>query len=307
MQKTLIALAALTASQQAYAQAVPDIEGSIIQGNQIGDVIADKALRQGDKDAGAAIDGEAGVYVLKLNEIFFIGTSMGVGYSTNPLRTVGGMGDSFSMSGSASAGIQTRLGGAVDFGLSTTVSGVQYLKSFAPSSRNVNGVANVGTQIGNSPLYLGLTGFGGYNYDKDFKNGIAFYGASATLGAGFPIGKKTILQPGIGVVRQWSKITENNSVSTSGSVRIIHALDPRLTVAARANISRVWFDNFYEDVTFVKRKDWQYGGGVDLSYRLTNNLSVSAAAGVEKRDSAFFLAEYKSLETALLLSLRINF
>lgn len=306
-----IALAAMSitiAASDAKAQSVPDIQGSITQGSQIDEIIRDQD-RIGPQlgEDGNEIDGEAGIYVLRVNEIFYVGASYGLGYSENPVRSLNNPGDSFSVNLAAQAGVQTKIAEALDFGISATVAGTEYDQAFAPSSRSINGAINLGTQIGQSPFYIGATAFGGFNYDDNFDNGTSFYGASGSLSAGFPIGNRTVVRPGVGVTRQWSQIEENNSTSASGSVDVSHALTQKLIVGATARVTRTWFDNFFEDVTFVSRKDWQYGGGANLSYRHSQNLTIGVSAGYEKRDSTFFLSEYESFEASLLFSARLRF
>lgn len=304
----VFAFTMVLAIQSAQAQSIPDIQGSITQGSQIAEIIREQD-RIGPRlgDDGNEIDGEAGIYVLRVNEIFYVAGSYGLGYSENPVRTVNNPGDSFSANLAASAGVQTRIAEALDFGVRATVSGTEYGEAFAPSSRSVNGAINVGTQIGQSPIYIGVTAFGGLNYDGRFENGTAFYGVSGSLSAGLPVGKRTVIRPGLGVTRQWSEIEENNSVSGAASLEVSHAVTQKISVGASARITRTWFDNFFEDVTFVKRKDWQYGGGVNATYRVNDKISVGAAAGYETRDSSFFVSEYDSFEASLTFSARIRF
>ncbi len=294
-----MALAILFTGSAAYSQATPDIEGAIIQGGQIDDVIErnEETGRGILATESNEIDGEAGIYVLKLNEIFYINGSLGTGYSGNPLRTVDDVGGSFFVEGSASAGVQTRLDGKYDFGVRTGISGIEYGKDFAPSSRNWNTSINLGRAISGTPLYGSIAAFGGFNFDSGFGNGVGFYGLSVNLNAGFPLGPRTLVRPGIGLVRQWSEIGENNSTSASFSASLIHVLSQDLTLRANASVSRAWFDDFYEDVTFVSRKDWQYGGAVSLNYRLSDVVDLSASVGYEKKDSTFFLSNYNSFET----------
>jgi hypothetical protein len=308
--KTRIALVAawLAWPVLANAQTTPDIQDSITRGSQIDDIIKDQQDRS---DAALlqeeGIDGEAGVYVLRRNEIFFVGGGASAGYSSNPLRTADDVGGSFSASLAFSTGIQTKVAEKFDVGLTLNASGVDYDKSFGPSSRSLHSALSVGSQIGGTPLYASITGFGGWNFDQDFDRGTSFYGASAALSAGFPLGRKTVVRPGLGVTRQWSQSSENNSISAAASLDIVHAISPRLTIAAGANISRIWFDNFFEDVTFVARNDWQYAGGLSLSYRLSDNASLGLSSAYEKRSSTFFLSAYESYDASASLSLRVRF
>ena len=304
----LAAIIAFTTPSMASAQAVPDIEGSIIQGGQIDEIIRDQERLDDQLTTdGDEIDGEAGIYVLRVNEIFFIEATAGLGYSENPSRNLNNNGDSFLVNFGATAGVQTRLDEAVDFGLRVNLSGVEYGDELAPSSRNVNGTLTVGTPIGGTPLYASATAFGGFNFDGGFENGTAFYGGSISLSAGFPLGQRTIIRPGIGASRQWSEIEENDATSASASVNLVHVVTPKLSLGANVRVTRTWFDNFFEDVIFVERRDWSYGGGVSANWRENDWLSLSLSAGYDRRDSSFFLTEYESFEGSLLFSAIMRF
>jgi hypothetical protein len=207
----------------------------------------------------------------------------------------------------ASTGVQTRLGQALDFGLAVSVSGTQYDKDFAPSSRTISGALNLGTEIAGTPLYVGVNGFAGRNFDDDFKNGSGFYGGSAFVAAALPLGKRTVLRPNVSVGRQWSGIEENNSWHVTASFDLRHAASERVTLGLSGRVTRTWFDDFFEDVTFVERKDWTYGGNANVTYRATSWLTLSAAGGYAKRDSKFFLSSYEGFEAQATISATARF
>lgn len=296
------------AAQTVFAQGIGDFESSIIQGDQIDQAILNQQQLGGQvRPDENAIDGEAGIYILNKNDIFYVGATAGFGYSENPLRTVDDIGDSFSFNAAGSTGVQTKLAEAVDFGLQVTVSGVEYFDDFAPSSRNINSSATVGTPIKNTPLYISATIFGGLNFDEDFEDGVEFIGGTAGIGAGIPIGKRTIFRPGVAVTRQWSATSDNNSTSANGTLGITHVLQPNLSISANARVTRTWFDDFFEDVTFVPRRDWQYGVTAVANYQASNNLSLGVSAGYSRRDSSFFISEFDSFDASLFVSARLRF
>lgn len=293
----------------AAAQIIPDIQDAINQGTGIDAALEEqrRATLQRSAEDGGAIDGEAGVYVLTINEIFYVGASAGGGWAENPVRTVDDLGGSVFGSAAASAGVQTRLGETFDGGIALSVSGVEYDKSFAPSSRTVTASTNLGLPIADTPLYASASAFGGWNYDGDFKNGTGFYGASLALSAGVPLGPKTVLRGSVNAGRQEGEIEENNAWNANLSFDLTHYLTQSVAVGIGAGGGRVWFDDFYEDVTFVERLDWQYGGNVNASWAPTNWLSVSASVGYDKRDSAFFLSNYDGFEASLAVAARKRF
>lgn len=293
----------------AAAQAVPDIQDAISRGNSIDDALREQrrtSLQPSAEDEGE-IDGEAGVYVLTVNDIFFIGASVGSGWEENPVRTIDDVGNSVFATAAVSAGIQTKLGDTVDAGLAVTASGIEYEADFAPSSRSVSASANLGLPLGRSPLYLGLTAYGGYSFDGGFDNGTAFYGASIGVSAAVPLGQRGLLRGSLSGGRALNDISENNAWNANLSVGIAHRVTPDLTIAADARVSRIWFDDFFEDVTFVARKDWQYGGNLTGTYAINDWISASVSAGYEKRDSGFFLSNYDGFAASVVLTARKRF
>ena len=196
---------------------------------------------------------------------------------------------------------------AVDFGVRANVSGLEYFSDFGPSSRNTSASVTVGTPIGGTPLYANASAFGGFNFDGDFENGVAFYGGSLSVNAALPIGQRTLIRPSIGVSRQWSEIEENNATSAAANVTVLHIVAPEVVVSADAFVNRTWFDNFFEDVIFVERRDWSYGGGASVSYRPNDWLSTSVSVGYERRDSSFFISEYEGFDASLSVSATLEF
>ncbi len=293
----------------AYAQAIPDIQDAIDSGTRIDEALQEqqRTLRQFGDTEGEEIDGEAGVYVLTINDIFYIGGSVGGGWSENPLRTVDDVGDSFFASAAATLGVQTLIGGEVDAGLAASISGVEYDETFAPSSRTVTFAANAGRAIDGTPLFVGVSAFGGWAYDGSFENGTSFYGATAAISARVPLGPRTSLQGNLNGGRQMGEIEENNSWNANLAAVLNHFVTPEFAIGVSGRVGRIWFDDFYEDVTFVPRDDWQYGGNVNASWSPLSWFSATAVAGYEKRDSAFFLSNYDGFEAALILSARKRF
>ena len=91
------------------------------------------------------------------------------------------------------------------------------------------------------------------------------------------------------------------------SFDLLHLVSEDVTVGASASVSRVWFDDFYEDVTFIERNDWQYGADVNASWSPNEWFSVTASVGYQKLDSAFFLSNYDGIEASLALAARKRF
>lgn len=311
--KTITSTAALLAATAnpslASAQATPDITDAINQGSRIED--ARQAQRETTVQPGVAgdeeIDGEAGVYVLTVNEIFYVSGGVGGGWSENPVRTIDDEGDSFFANAALTIGMQTKIAEAFDFGIAATVSGVEFEETFAPSSRTVNATMNVGMPIEGTPLYIGGSVYGGRSYESDFENGTGFYGANVQLSAGAQMGPNTLGRATVSGGRNENDIAENNAWNATFSADVTQVLNSQFSIGAQASVTRTWFDDFFEDVTFAPRNDWQYGGSVNANWAPRSWLSVSASVGYEQRDSGFFLSSYNGFEAALTISARKRF
>ena len=302
----LIAIAAIAAP--ANAQVAPPIEDVVIQGEilnrSVGSTIGEPKGTREVSDT--ELDGEAGIYILNINEIFSISGNAGLGYTSNPTRTASDPGGDWYGDFGASLGFSTRLGGNVDFGAALNLDGREYFENNLASSRSVSGSMSVGTTI-LGPVYGGVTGFGGYVFDSDFESGTSFYGVAGNISAALPITQRFLVRPGIGMTQQWSGVSENNSLSAIGSLDILYALSPKWMMSGRASFSKRWYENFYEDVTFVERRDENIGLSAALSWLPTSNLTISASVAYEDQSSSFFLSEFDAIGTVANISLRQRF
>lgn len=309
--KRLLTLAALTLGvwpAVVFAQVVPDLQDITVQGEQINrsvqETMRDRPGGRAEDDE--SIDGEAGIYVLTLNQIFQLSGSGTIGYTDNPNRTADDFGGSVFSDFSLAAGLATRLGRTVDFGLFAIVAGREYYEAPDPSTRTVSANMSLGLPVA-GPLYAGVVAFGGGSFDRGFENGTVFYGLSGNLSAALPLTDKFAVRPGVGATRQWSEISENDSSSLAASLDLFYAARPDLIFSLRGTVARRWYDDFYEDVTFVVRRDTLYGVSGAIAYRPATNLTVAVTASYENQDSRFFLATFDDFEAALALSTLLRF
>lgn len=291
----------------AHAQTLPEIGRSVTEGAQIEKVLDNaESRRQQVAKEEEAIDGEAGVYILKKADIFYVAGSAGVGYSSNPLRTVDDLGGSGVDEASLSLGVQTLIAEKFDFSASASFESTRFFEKFAPSNNVASGSIGIGTGIGNTPFYASVSGFGGWNFDKDVKNPSAFYGASAQLSAQFPLGKRVVIQPQLVASRVYSQVEENNLTSLGGRVAVATKLG-KFSVSASVAATRFWYDDFYEDVTFVPRRDWQYDASLSVAHPIGKKATIAASVRYAKRDSSFFLSNYDSFDGSAALVFRWRF
>lgn len=299
---TIVALA-----PAAFAQVTPPIEDVVIQGeilNRTAGQAADAPRGAGDSGDNE-IAGEAGIYVLTVNDIFFISGNAGLGHSTNPTRTATDAGEDWYGDLGASIGVATRLGGAVDFSAALNVDARDYFDRDAASSRGASLTAAVGAPVWGA-VSGSLIAFGGYAFDHQFEfdNKTSFYGLSGNVSASWRLSDQVLLRPGIGVTQQWSGVEENNSLSATASLDALYVITPEWLASARVSLSERIYDNFYEDVTFTERKDTTAGIGASLVWRPSHNVNVSASLAYENQDSSFFLSEFDGFDMSVGLTFR---
>lgn len=297
-------LAAIIASVVAALHAVPavaqsqsDIGRAVTDGAQIEAAIArGEAPVVGEEDD-QEIDGEAGVYVLRKADIFFVGGEAGLSYSANPLRTIDNVGASGATEARLDMGMQTLIAETVNFSAALAFADTRYFEDFAPSNSVASGNVALGTGLGETPLFVSLSAFGGWNFDNKLKSATGFYGASAQVGAVVPLSRKIIFQPLLVVSRVQNEVSENDNISIGIRANIIRRTG-RFTLSLNAAAARFWFDNFFEDVTFLARNDWQYEGGIAASYALGPKMTIAASVRYVKRDSSFFLSSFDSIDNS---------
>lgn len=303
---TLIGSCMVTAT--ALGQGLPDLAEGVTQSGQLRRAAeaSIKAARPLVAEGETALPGEAGVFLLRVNEIFFVAANGSLGYTDNPDRNADNVsGDEFTEA-SVTTGVSTRLGETVDFGLSANLGGREYFERDSASNRNLSGTVSAGVPL-TGPVYLGVVGYGGWNYDNDFDDAVGFYGAAATLSAAIPLGQRLVLRPAVTVNRQLSEESENESTTVSGGLEAFLQAAPGVTVSARVAMSRRWFDNFYEDVTYVERKEWTTTVAASVSWQPVEYLTIGALIGYEKQVSDFYLSSYDAYETAALVNFALHF
>jgi hypothetical protein len=300
--------ALLTWAPLASAQVSPPIEDAVIQGEILNRSVgqATDPLAPGSKPEDNEIDGEAGIYVLTVNEIFQISGGGGIGYTDNPTRTATDPGGAWYSDLGAGIGVATRLGGAVDFGLSANIGAREFLDDDGPSSQSVSTAMSVGAPIA-GPVYANIIAFGGRSFEDGFDDSTSFYGLSANVSAAFPLSQKFLVRPGIGITQQWSEVSENDSLTATASVDVVYAFSPAWLLSGRISVSQRKYDDFYEDVTFVEREDTVAGISASLVYRPSKTFTVAVGAAYEDQDSSFFLSEFDALDSGVNVSVRHTF
>ncbi|GGD14346.1 TonB-dependent receptor [Aquisalinus flavus] len=292
----------------ASAQTIGDLESAVTQGAQF-----EEAQRQAEQfrrpsDEEAMLEGEPGVFILRVNEIFHVGAAAGLGYSTNPGRTLDVNAEESGFSNFAlSAGINTLIGGHVDAGVNLVVSGTDYFETNEIDNKNAIVSTYVGTSVLNDRVYVTAGANYGTSGDGNFSDTTDFSGVSASASTVFQVRQKVLVQPTLTVSRQLSQNEAQENTAVTAAVRAIWAPTENWRVAADVAYTDRSYDNFYEDVTFVEREDEVWSAGVAVTRSIAPDLQVTASIGYTEQASAFFLSEYDAVDGGLNLRLSKRF
>lgn len=290
-----VTLGLMALAPYGYAQtSLNDVQGAITQGSQFDDARSLVDQRRQEAEDEATIEGEPGVFILKKTEIFTVGVSTGGGYSTNPARTLDTSQESAFANLSVRAGINTLIDQTYDVGLNLVGSGTEYDNESGPSSRALVANAFVGRSVLNNRVYLSGSLVSGVNTNKKFDQGRAFYGASLNASYVHKLSDNVLFRPSATLSKQLSGESEQDSISASASAEIIWQPAPKWSLSGQVAYMHRKYDDFFEDVTFVKRKDDQIRLGLSVSRHITDKVSISASYDYTSQDSTFFLSGYES-------------
>lgn len=292
-------LAFVMCNSISIAQTVNDIENAVTQGAQFDDAQS-LSDRRKQMEGGTAIEGEPGVFILRKIDIFSVGALLGGGYSSNPRRNFDTNGDgSFFASMAVTAGVNTRIASKYDAGINIVVSGIEYEREDAPSNRNVVGNAYMGKSFLKDRLYISASVSSGITMDGNFKQGIMFYQAALSASTAFSLSKRMFFRPGVSIARQWSGQAEQNNISATMSGEVLWHPNPKWRASGLVSYTHRRYDNFFEDVTFVKRKDNLIRLSLSVVRHITKTLDVSASVEYTHQGSKFFLSAYNSLDSGI--------
>lgn len=288
---------ALSGFLPATAQTFDDIEDAVTQGSIFNDAAERAGPEVAQQEDASAIDGEAGVYVLRRNDIFSVSAIAGAGYSDNPARVQDSdIGGSASFQLALAAGVDTRVAQQYDAGANIVLSGTEYEESGAPDSRNAVANAYIGRGFFDGAFYGAISATYGQTMDGHFDNATAFYGVTANVTTVRRLSDRILVQPELSFSRQWSDLSEQENSNVTAGLTATWIPAQKWRVTGRVDYTYRIFDDFYEDVTFVERKDSVVRVTAGIQRQLSESISLSVSATYVDQESEFFLSEYTSFD-----------
>ncbi len=293
------------------AQTLDEIGNSITGTQQFREALEISRAEQRRAGLGRAakeIKGEPGIYILTKADIFSLGARLNLGYTDNPQATKDGNGHGSKYGSFAfSAGVSSKFPNSVDYGVNLTVSGVEYDRSDAPDSLSLASNTFIGKSFADGMLYASLGLNAGVNGSHRFNDTSQFYGLSATIDVPFQLAENVNIITSLSLERQLSDQDEQDSTIVSLGGRLMWFPTNNLQFSLRGSYSDRLYDNFFEDVTFVKRRDDIYALGIAASSTFAHDLQGSVSINFKRNRSTFFLSDYTARDTLLNLSLTKRF
>ena len=284
----------------ANAQIATDLENAITTGSQFEQAQEITAQTRKRTEITTMLEGEPGVFILKKNDIFVVGAALGTGFSDNPGRTLDTNAQDASYGSLAlSAGVNTRIAQQYDAGINFVASGTEYDRVDAPSYRNLIGNTYIGRPVFDGRIYLSANATAGVNTDRVFERGTVFYAFGANASSVYKLSGKILFRPSIGVTRQLSAQSEQNNILVNVGASLIWRLHEKWLATGNLSYTYKSYDNFFEDVTFVSRKDDGYRAGITIARQINRDADFSLSLDYSDVRSTFFLSRYTAFDGGL--------
>lgn len=290
------------------AQSAADLESAVTTGSQFDEAQLLLEEQRDTTEGAASIEGEPGIFILRKNKIFTYGAAVGTGFSDNPGRTLNSSGEDAAYASAAlTAGINTRIAQRYDAGASFVGSLNKYDRSDAPSNSNAILNSYIGTPVLDGALYVSANAAAGLNMDDSFDRGTAFYQIGASVSNVTRLSDTILLRPSFGVARQWAGQGEQKNLSATASAELIWRARPKWLVRGNVAYTHRIYDDFFEEVTFVERKDDSVRLGVSVARQINESINASLNFEYTDQRSSFFISEYDAIDGGLSLRLSKRF
>lgn len=302
------ALAALLALAPAAALAQTAVTDAIVREQQIRDAIgaAPEPEPRGDDGEGATLPGETGVFVLLQRDIFSFEAGFGAGLTTNAAKSDVDSRRSAFLTAYADLGVDTRIGGAVNAGLHLAVSSIRYTDASDLSSSSLVGSFTLGEEIWNGLYAQGNLSLG-YSFGDGFSRDSTFLAGSVTLSRRFTLHDRVSALPYVFAGGQHVDQSELRNLSFGAGLRLDVLVAEGLVVSPSFSYTRVSYPDFFEDATFVERRDNRLQFGVSMQYAVAEMLLIGGSFGYSFNASTLDLSEYESADGSALLRATFRF
>lgn len=303
------AIACLASLHGAATLAQPaQVRDSITQGAQ-----ADRAVEQARDRLYSGRSGEdeigrnPGVFVLIERDIFSVGLDVGLGYSNEVDKGALQDAESGYTSVQFDIGVDTRIADSFDAGARLIASETLFHNDSTFDSAALLGSVYVSEAFFDRTLILTADATGGLNAGYDFDNPSAYINGSIRATRPIPLGQDIVLVPSVFASLIYAEQSEQDRWEAGASLRLIARLCDGLRLTLGGGVTYGEYDNFYEDVLFVNRKDTTAYASVGLEYAIDDNVSAFANLRYTNRTSTLDIVEYEETDASAMIGIKARF
>jgi hypothetical protein len=284
------------------------VTDSITQGAQ-----ADRAIEQARHRLlqGTALDNDPGqdpgIYVLVRQDIFSVGLDVGVGYTSEVDKGSLRDAESTYTSMQFDIGADTRIANSFNAGVRLTVAETLYHDEDGFDSGALIGSIYVSEPFFDDTLIVTADVTGGLNGGYDFDDHSAYVNTSIRAARPIPLTNSIVFVPSISVSNVFSEQGEQNRWEYGAQARLAARLDEDLRLTVGAGVTYSDYDNFFEDVLFVSRRDTTAYASLGLEYMIDENVRAFANVRYTNRTSTLDIVEYEETDASVSIGLSARF
>lgn len=296
----LAVLLAALAAGRAHAQPVPDPRID----QRIQSLTRSAEQRRAAEDE-AILTGRDDILLMRRRRFLTLFASAGGGYSDNvALSPTMREGDAY-VAADLGLRVATQLGGLVDVyaegGLSTTryfdQTGLDLVAAFGAVGAHV-AAAGFDFDLAYTPSIV---------WDGDVENRqITQHRFSAGVSRAFRIGRGLVRASAGGERIEADPAAFQNFAASAGLSGIL-PLGPQAALVASVRGARRWYDNYFEGLLGLERRDWYLEGAVGLSWQVHPNVGVEMRVSHSRNWSTADISRYRATTGGAVMRLAVRF
>jgi len=253
----------------------------------------------------ALLTGRDDILLMRQRRFFTIAASAGGGYTDNAgLSPTMRQADGY-FSGDASLRIATQLGGLVDVYAEAGVSTTRYFQQTGLDLVAVFGAVGAHVAVKGFDLDVGYTPNMVWDGDLETRQ-LTQHRFVASVGRGFRVGRG-LVRATIGGERIEANPSAFQNFAATAGVSGVVPVAPGVAVIGSVRGVRRWYDNYFEGLLGVERRDWFLEGAAGLSWRLHRNVSLDARLTYAKNWSTADISRYEAANGAAIVRVAFEF
>jgi len=271
---------------------------------RVRDVPPSAEERRAEEDE-AILTGRDDILLLEKRKFFTIFASAGPGFTDNAALSPTARREDGLFTADAGIRIATRLGGKVDVFAEAGASTTRYFKE--TDLDFVAGFGAVGAHVRLAGFDLDAAYTPTLVYDGDVEDRqLTQHRFVVGIGRGARIGK-ALVRAAIGGERIEANPSAFQNFSATATLSGFLPVARRVSLLGSARGVRRWYDNYFEGLLGVERRDWFVEGAAGISWQAHRRITVDARATYARNFSTADISRYRAIGSGLMLRTSFRF